>query len=464
MSRMECSQEDRVHAYQECLAKNPRMYRIVGSMQTPLDDVAAVASSHVLGPTLGGFVLWILQDAMKSGKRRLYFLARDGYLMYRAALIFCEKFRLPIECRYVSVSRYSIRIPIFHLDPEAALGYVCRGGMGVTLEKVLGRAGLTQEEREKVLASLDLTLAPNTVIPFAKLPEIRRKLGQCELFREYMTKHSKDAMPGLAGYLRQEGLLENISDAIVDSGWTGSMQKLLGDVLSQLGRTRALEGYYWGLYELPPRENPAAYHCHSFDPGGHLQEKVYFNNCLFEAVYSAPHGMTLGYRKEREGYVPLYGKTGEGRNEFMKEIEGVVVEYIHRLAEDIGERGFERETFSEDKETIQQLLKHFMGEPSRAEAEVFGSLPFSDDVLDSGEQPLAALLTERELTANHVHHKLLVMSGLRDGCIRESAWYEGSVVRCGRHVRRHLRQHALYQYLRYIRKMYAFRKERRGHR
>ncbi|MFQ9799549.1 MAG: hypothetical protein ACLR23_12175 [Clostridia bacterium] len=35
----------------------------------------------------------------------------------------------------------------------------------------------------------------------------------------------------------------------------------------------------------------------------------------------------------------------------------------------------------------------------------------------AGELPVAALLTERELTANHLLHKLLVMSGRRDGSI-----------------------------------------------
>lgn len=66
------------------------------------------------------------------------------------------------------------------------------------------------------------------------------------------------------------------------------------------------------------------------------------------------------------------------------------MEYIHRLAEEIGERGFERAACLEDKETIRQLLKRFMGEPSRAEAEVFGSLPFSDDVLEGGGAAVAS--------------------------------------------------------------------------
>ncbi|MFQ9799548.1 MAG: hypothetical protein ACLR23_12170 [Clostridia bacterium] len=171
------------------------------------------------------------------------------------------------------------------------------GESDVTLEKVLSRAGLAQERAGKFWPAWIEPLSRMRSFP---LPNSRRfavNWASVEYFKNYMMKHSKDAMPGLAGYLRQEGMLEDIPDAIVDSGWTGSMQKLLGDALSQLGRTRELEGYYWGLYELPPKERLPAYHCYFFDPGRHLQEKVYFNNCLFEAVYSAPHGMTLGYRE-----------------------------------------------------------------------------------------------------------------------------------------------------------------------
>ena len=42
----------------------------------------------------------------------------------------------------------------------------------------------------------------------------------------------------MEGYLRQEGLLEeNIPDGIVDSGWTGSIQKALMEALHTMGRT-----------------------------------------------------------------------------------------------------------------------------------------------------------------------------------------------------------------------------------
>ena len=46
---------------------------------------------RVLAPTLYEFVVWVLQEALQSGKKRLYFLARDGYQMYLAAQQLCKQ-------------------------------------------------------------------------------------------------------------------------------------------------------------------------------------------------------------------------------------------------------------------------------------------------------------------------------------------------------------------------------------
>ena len=60
---------------------------------------------RILSIVMNGFVLWVLKNAQKQGVKRLYFLARDGYFMYQCSKIYCEKFQLPIECRYLSCSR-----------------------------------------------------------------------------------------------------------------------------------------------------------------------------------------------------------------------------------------------------------------------------------------------------------------------------------------------------------------------
>ena len=444
-------EEGREAQYRRIWSRSPRMARALEASLPPEEDTLALVGSYVLAPALGSFVQWLLQEAVKSGIRRLYFLARDGYFPYRAALIFCEKRRLPMECRYLSCSRYSLRLPLFHLDREEALDYVCRGGIDVTMDKILSRAGLTEEEKREVFRRLSLSFLPEEVLPHAELPEIRRRLGACGAFLSYMD--------GLTGYLRQEGLLDDFPDAVVDSGWVGSVQKSLRDALARMGRTRPLAGYYWGLYELPSGVSREEYHTYYFAPEGDLGAKLRFNNCLFAAVYTAPHGMTLSYRREGERFVPRYGRIGEEKKAFVERLEEYLLSYIRRLA-DTEEKLPDADAVREDRRVVRDLLGRFMGRPSRKEAELFGSLPFSDDVLEGKERPIAAPLTGEELDAHRLLPKLALMAGLRKGSLRESAWHEGSVVRSGRRVRRRLRQYRLYQAARQLRKMLRFRKER----
>lgn len=447
---------DRQEQYRRMLRQNPEIHSLVRQLPPPKTAVE-LATTHVLAPALGGFAQWILREAARRGVRRLYFLARDGYFPCRAAQILCERWRLPIECRYLSCSRYSVRLPLFHLDREAALRYVCRGGIAVTPEKILRRAGLTGAEREAVRQALRLPFSPDEVVPHGRLPEIRDRLRDCDLFGGYMDRHSREALPGLTGYLRQEGLLDNVPDAVVDSGWVGSMQQTLQQILTNMGRDRPLEGYYWGLYELPAGVSRRAYHCYYFGPEGPLSRQVYFNNCVFEAVFTAPHGMTLSYRHDGERYAPVYGEVTVARAEWIGQLEKQLLPYIRRLGEQRGGPPAPA-AVSRDRETISRLLRTLLCTPSRAEAAAFGALPFSDDVLEKGEQPIAARLTARELRAHHALPKLLSWARFRDGAVRGSAWYEGSAVLQGGAVRRHLRQYTLYKYLLYGRKQLRHRR------
>lgn len=133
------------------------------------EDVFNKTSREILAPALNGFVLWILRQAQRNGIRRLYFLARDGYLMYRCARIYVERFQLPIECRYLCCSRYSLRLPMYHRDMKAALDYICRGGIEVTLDKILDRSGIGEVEKRITLERMGMTEQRKRPIPYPSL-------------------------------------------------------------------------------------------------------------------------------------------------------------------------------------------------------------------------------------------------------------------------------------------------------
>lgn len=450
---------EKLSQYQAYLKENPRLYEAVLSTKAATDDLAAQVAQHVLAPALGGFVQWLLTNAVRNGIKRLYFLARDGYWMHQMALRLCKALPLPIECRYLCCSRYSLRLPTYHLDKQAAPSYVCRGGLHVTMGTILRRAGLTQEEQDEVAHALSVSLGEE--VPHARLGQVRRRLSSCALFLSYMRAHSKRAFPALTGYLRQEGLLDGEPYAVVDSGWVGSMQKTLGDALAHLGCSRPLEGYYFGLYELPKGTDPNCYHSYCFGPTGPVGEKVYFNNCLFEAVFTAPHGMTLSYREENGRYVPCFGCIQEEYKKFLEKTGEVYTAYALQLAKASGRALLSPAVVQEDRATVRRLLRAFMAAPSKEEAAVFGSLPFSDDVLDQNERPLAAPMTEEELASSHLLAKLLSRAGKRNGAQPDSAWFEGSAAAYSEHPARHLRQYAWFQYLRHWRKQALYQMERR---
>lgn len=462
---MESIENSRCKKYKKCLRKSEILSRHLSG--TEEKSILEQTGSYVLAPALNSFVIWLLQDALARGIQRLYFLARDGYFMYRTAEIFCRKFQLPVECRYLYCSRYSLRVPMYHLDMDDAMEYICRGGIDVTMQKLLKRSGISKEEQEETLKILNLSFPATQSIPYAKLPEIRKKLEECRFFTNCVYRHSHEELPNLRGYLSQEGLFDEVPKAIVDSGWTGSTQKDLQRLLSYFGKeecgktdfakpenkeTGLLEGYYWGLYELPPDVKKEQYHCYYFQPRRTLREKVHFSNCLFETIYSAPHGMTVGYAFSDKKYVPIFAPYDKGRKHFMESLEQLFAAYAARLADSMESIG--DVDCAKDRKVIRKLLKMFMGKPAPEEAELFGRLEFSDDVLEDDKQQVAVYLNEAELKANHAANKALVMLGLKQEYIKESAWYEGSAVRYGKHVRWHLVWYRAYKYLLYLRQMY----------
>ena len=452
--------EKREDQYRKYLKADPRMYQAVRQTCDSKADPRMVAVSHVFAPALGSFVMWVLETAVKSGKNRLYFLARDGWYMYRAALVIRCHLKFPIECRYLSCSRYALRLPLYHLDREEALDFICRRGPGITPDRILQRAGLSGWERREILKVLALPFGEDEVIPFRSLPEIRKKLSCCEKFLEAMNRHSREALPALCGYLCQEGLLDEKQDAVVDSGWVGSMQKTLNEILLYMGRKHRLEGYYWGLYDLPSDVLQREYHCYCFSPERGLREKVYFNNCIFEAVLSAPCGMTTGYEKKKETYAARYGFIREKVKRFRQENEHILLAYISQYALEIKRTGYCRADIIRERAVICRLLSAFMGRPSLQEAKIFGSLPFSEDMMEGEEQPVALPLSKKELSRAHLLSRILVMLGIRKGNVRESAWYEGSVVRKNHHVGYHLLQHRMYLYIRFLGNYFRFRNRR----
>ena len=434
MKEQKRRQNGKLNDYRNLLSRTPELLRLSeqayaetvqadGKKRQWIPDAQAAVSMFVLGPVLLSFLLWIFRQAERAGRYRLYFLARDGYLMYRLAEKLCRMYGLPFDCRYLYASRLAWRLPEQHLIGEDFLERVCRGGMNVTFASLMRRAGLTPEEAERVAAEICPGKGMDVILSRKEIRDLRVLLSGCRTFLESARKHSEECLEPAIAYLRQEGLFEEVPYALVDSGWIGTMQESLRHLLESAGYRGKTEGYYFGLYSLPPQADRQLFHGFYFEPETGLRRKARFSNCLFECIFTAPHGMTLGYEQKDGRWQPRLAAVAGAQEERVRRQLGLLEQYVLAAADAYGE-SLCREAEGLDPEA---LLSGFMANPSREESLCFGSFSFSDDVTEDHMQPLASRLTQRQLLDHHLPFRLRLMFLPGRRKLKDSGWVEGSV-------------------------------------
>ena len=428
---------------------------------------------HVWAPVITEFVEWVLGEAMKDGKKRLYFLARDGYMMYLLAKEFAEMRCLDLDIRYLKVSRLAIRRAEYYFLGWEALDTLCACGMDVSFEKIMKRANLTEEEALYIARMTGYEENYKTVLNGGQIYRLKSELSRIDPLFAYMQRHSEDHYETTVSYLRQEGLFQDISYALVDSGWVGTLQLSLQRVLEhETGRGIRLQGYYFGIYERPKGTAKGQYKAFYFRER-HIHKKISFSNCLFEAVFSSPEGMTCGYGTSGQKAAKLPGQTGaddrkyeaietENKNpnaEVVKHFTELLMQYVSYYGAAGNDADLSDDAAAGNEENhkkrirfVECLLKPMMGSPTRLEAEAFGELLFCDDVLELQLQPVAAVWEEEELYKRRFFHRILIRMDLKSGTLPESAWAEGSIARLGKQAEKNMRQERLYKSFMYLRK------------
>ena len=78
-------------------------------------------TAEVFSPAILAYAVSMVRDAAARGVRRIYFLARDGYTLKRAAEQVCAVCGISLECRYLYCSRLSLRTAEYFLDEDASM-------------------------------------------------------------------------------------------------------------------------------------------------------------------------------------------------------------------------------------------------------------------------------------------------------------------------------------------------------
>ena len=404
------------------------------------NEVIKRIADNVISPVLISFVWWVLVNALKNKHKTLYFLARDGYIMSKIAEQFCVRFDLDVACRYLYGSRLAWRTAAYNFIGDEKYKYIFSGGYLLTPRIILKRVLADKEQRNKIYTDINDNMSDssdkydlsneNQALNSKSMKIFSEKLKKSRVFIEYLNDMSRRQFQSTTMYLYQEGVFDGNDIVLVDSGWTGSIQRTLRQIAGHNQLKPNIKGYYFGLYSHSSDVRDGKYETWYFNPRSPLNIMTNFNNNVFECMCASPFNMTTGYKfAENAGiYIPIFDTSSENNSIKAKHLNYCIENYTSDF---LNNHNIKFENYSDIYlERSGKLMKKFMINPTKEEAEAFGQFKFCDDASSSYENNLARYVDRKYLkNYNIVKRFLHKLSGKRKNEDAAPAlfWLHGSL-------------------------------------
>lgn len=253
-------------------------------------------------PLLIGFVLNIMEQAIKLGHEKIFFFTREGEFFKRIydALAAQDPFGAPIpEAVLLEVSRvatFSASLPDASLD---ALMRIWTLYSTQSIQALFRSLGVDIDNFSNIIKLYGISLEENIQYPW--MDNRVKSLFQNDTFKTQLEAELAVKKCNLLGYLKTKSFPVDGKAAIVDIGWRGTIQDNLAYLLPHV----RLDGFYLGLEKFLNNQ-PSNTKKYAFGPDRnnlsqpdlHLFSKV----APVEMLCNSPSGSVTGYKAVNELY------------------------------------------------------------------------------------------------------------------------------------------------------------------
>lgn len=262
-----------------------------------------------IGCSIGGLILfpyvwWILQESMKKGIKRLYFIARDGFVLKKIADIIIDRWGYDIETHYIYGSRRAWRMPSFSENNNDLYKFF-RWSYVTKIKSIEELANLLQIPLEQFIKFLPEDFKDNKkVLNQFLISELVKKLNDDSDFKKYLRESLKEKRKMVADYLKQEVNVSDDAFAFIDLAGGGYTQGCMANIMNDF-YDKKIRNFFFKLDQINVMNNCVYY---NFLPS------FLYLSLIIEMLCRAPHGQTMGYDKENGKIVPI-----------LKEDEGIAL-------------------------------------------------------------------------------------------------------------------------------------------
>lgn len=373
-------------------------------------------STNIIGPIMYFYVYWVLQMAKLNNLDVLYFISRDGQLLYKIAKKLIENRKINIEVRYLYGSRKAWHLPSTLEFDEFLLNWLFDPTIFLSLEEVLKRAELSLSDISHNRDLMQFDIKKN--LNFEERKIIKEAFQKDEVIRNKILEKANCKRKIVIEYLIQEGFEKNKKIGIVDVGWRGRQQVSLSKILDAGGiyPKDGIYGFYISLINpvKPYKEDKFL----EFLSSKYYPEIIYGYEGIYETFLRATHGSCIDYEKNTYGgnVIPVCRS--------IDKQDLLITEVIHKGAisfVDKFDKHILREAIEIEEELGKEIFLHLMNRffhPETEDVLAFSYIKLFEDQEESVAYNLVDRINLRQLFV------ILLKGRIPDRHI----WIEGSIV------------------------------------
>lgn len=315
------------------------------------------------GPILFQYVYWIINESIQKGIKRLYFIARDGFILKQIADIIIKKYSYDIKTYYIYGSRLAWRLAGISENNNDLYKFM-RWSYAHKIKSISDLADFFRIPVEKVQEYIrGIFNTDNIEVTQPVLKIIIDKLNKDDSFKKYIINIHKDSRELVIEYLKQEVDISDDYFAFVDLSGGGFTQGCLADIMGDFYENK-IKTFFFKMDDINVMNNCIYY---NFMPS-------FLNlSLIIEAICRAPHGQTMHYKRVNQKIIPVL-KEDEGNelinhgfNEYLYGIKKFTENYLDRIS-----------CFHmNDLELIIKYVEYITKNPDREVLEFFAKMPNS---------------------------------------------------------------------------------------
>lgn len=413
------------------LAGAARLTRLASDADSKDARCIESVTASVAGPALSSFVLWLLHRARVDELDRLYFVARDGFVLRRLATSIADVVGFGnLEICYLFGSRLAWLLPGSTDLADESPDWLTQYFPQPTARSLAARVGVGVLQVQRILRDLGLTgIALDDILDGSAIDRLTTHDG----FRTLLTEAAAYQQSLAGDYLRSAGFTKPGKIGVVDLGWRGRSMAALDRIAERAGATNDRSYYFFGLVTSDQFTAPRSSHCFVADHRTGVGPRIEYES-LLEVMCPADHASVRGYKRTAVAHAaPVLGEPAppgvvKGRELIIRTLDRFGVELAAGLRA-------HPELITDAPASLASashaVLTLFLDRPTAAEARTWGEIHHDPSPDNSDPRMLAA-------PVRVVDAVRLAASGMR-GPWSESLWPAATRRRSNRSARIALR-------------------------